>query len=196
MRPAAARRPSPPSRRRAPPSRRSGRAGRGRGCRARSVAGSSCAADPRQPGLVDLEQPLARRAARAAPSRRPRSCSSRRGCGPGRRPSAARIAGDHPRGRRLAVGGADDRRPAVEAGAEAGDRVRREPQQHAPGQRRAAAAAAGAAGGADRPRERRPWRRTARRAARPRGQRAQGAPAAGPARSGRAGGRAARPAGR
>ena len=87
-----ARRPSSPTRRPAPPSRRSGRAGRGRGCRARSARGSSCVGDPRQPGLVDLEQALVGRAARAAPWRRPRSCSSRPGCGPGARPSAASTA--------------------------------------------------------------------------------------------------------
>ena len=48
--------------------------------------------DLRQPGLVDLEEALARRAARAAPWRRPRSCSTRPGCGPagGRRRRARR----------------------------------------------------------------------------------------------------------
>ena len=68
--------------------------------------------------------------------------------------------GDHPRGRRLAVGRADDRHAAVEAGAEAGDRVRGEAQQDPAGQGRAAAAAAGPAGGADRPREPPAWLRT------------------------------------
>ena len=44
--------------------------------------------------------------------------------------------------------------PPSRRGAEPGDRVRREAQQHPAGQRRAAAAPAGPAGGADRPRQR------------------------------------------
>ena len=109
--------------------------------------------DPRQPGLVDLEQALL-----AA------LLEQRRGDSPGHvragpvvdRPAAVggERGGDHPGRRRLAVGGADDRRAAAQAGAEAGDRFGLEPQQHPSRQRRAAAAAAGAAGGADRPRQR------------------------------------------
>jgi hypothetical protein len=58
--------------------------------------------------------------------------------------------GDHPGRGRLAVGGADDRRAAVEAGAEPSDRFRFHPQEYATGQGGATAAAAGPAGGADR----------------------------------------------
>ena len=107
--------------------------------------------DPRQPGLVDLEEALV--AALLEQRRRHAPGHVRAG------PVVDRVAalggedrGDHPGGRRLAVGGADDRRAALEAGAEAGDRVRGEAQQDPARQRRAAAAAAGPAGGADRPR--------------------------------------------
>ena len=66
--------------------------------------------DPGQPRLVDLEQPLVARPARAARWRRPSSCSSRRGCGRRLRPARPQRRGDHPRGGGLAVGRADDRR--------------------------------------------------------------------------------------
>ena len=87
-----ARRPPSPTRRPAPPSRRSGRAGRGRGCRARSARGRAgrrpAAARPRRPRTGPRG-----RAARAAPWRLPRSCSSRPGCGPaGGRRRRARAA--------------------------------------------------------------------------------------------------------
>ena len=107
--------------------------------------------DLRQPGLVDLEQALV-----AA------LLEQRGGDPPGHvragavvdRPAAGggEQRREHRRGRRLAVGRADQGRAAVEAGAEAGDRPRLEAQQHPPGQGRAAAAPAGPAGGADRPR--------------------------------------------
>ena len=69
----------------------------------------------------------------------------------GSRPSAARIAAIMPAVVVLPLV-ALTTVAVVEAGAEAGDRVGGEPQEHPAGQGRAAAAAAGPAGDADRPR--------------------------------------------
>ena len=109
--------------------------------------------DPWQPGLVDLEQPLASML-----------LQQRRRHAPGHvraGPVVDRVAavggedgGDHPGRGRLAVGGADHRRAALEPGAEPGDRLGIEAQQHPPRQRRAAAATARPAGGTERPRRR------------------------------------------
>ena len=106
----------------------------------------------RQPGLVDLEEALAA----ALLEQRGRDAPGHVRPGPVVHRLAAHGGedrGDHPGSRRLAVRGADHGR-RVEPGAEAGDRVGGEAQEHAPGQRRAAAAAAGPAGDADRPRGR------------------------------------------
>ncbi len=109
------------------------------------------ARDLRKPGLVDLEEALV-----------PVLLEQRGGDAPGHvraGPVVDRAAavglqggGDHPRGRRLAVGGADERRAAIEPRAEATEGLRLPLQQEPPRQGRAAAAAAGPAGGADRAR--------------------------------------------
>ena len=109
--------------------------------------------DLRQPGLVDLEQPLAS----LLLEQRGRDPPGHVRAGPvvdRRAPLGLEHGGDHPGGGRLAVGGADQGDAATEPGAEAGDRVGSEAQQDPSRQRRATAAAARPAGGADRARRR------------------------------------------
>ena len=109
--------------------------------------------DPRQPGLVHLEQPLA--AALLEQSRRDPPGHVR--AGPvvdGLRPSASSRAAIIPAVVVLPLVALTNVDAAVEPRAQAGDRVGGEPQQHPARQRRAAAAPARPAGGADRPRHR------------------------------------------
>ncbi len=97
-----------------------------------------------QPGLVDLEQALA--AALFEQRRGHAPAHVRSGVvvdGPA--PGSSQGRRDHPCRRRLAVGGADDRRPGRERAAEVRDRLGLHPQQKPAGQRRPAAAAAAAA---------------------------------------------------
>ena len=84
-------RPSSPTRRPAPPSRRSGRAGRGRGCRARSVAGSSCSTTRGSQASSTSNRPSWPRCSSSAVAT-PQVMFEPARLWTGRRPSAARMA--------------------------------------------------------------------------------------------------------
>ncbi len=108
--------------------------------------------DAGEPGLVELEEALVAGLLEQGRGHAPVHVGARPVVD---RPAPGRLQdpGDHARRGRLAVGRADDDRAAIEARGEALDRVRSHSHQHAPGQRRAAAAPAGTTEATDGPRD-------------------------------------------
>ena len=118
-------RPAPPTRRRGARARRSGRAGRGRGCRARAGGGGAAAATRGSQASSSSNRPSSPRCSSSAVAT-PQCMFEPARLWTGSRPAAAEDRRDHPRRRRLAVGRADHDRAAARAGCRAA-RSRRVP---------------------------------------------------------------------